>query len=118
MRIKFVLLIICCFLLVTPDAYAVSKKKLNERIERANNYLEEIMNIPDSEIPYTLLRSCRGIVIIRQYRAGFIFGGKVGVGVALKRDIKTGVGVHPPLLRVPRGVLDCKLEGKRLMRYF
>ena len=114
MRIKFVLLIICCFLLVTPDAYAASKKKLNERIERANNYLEETMNIPDAKIPFTLLRSCHGIVIIRQYRAGFIFGGKVGVGVALKRDIKTGIWSAPTFVANAEGSFGLQIGGQAI----
>ncbi|MHC4183338.1 MAG: lipid-binding SYLF domain-containing protein [Planctomycetota bacterium] len=114
MRIKFVLLIICCFLLVTPDAYAVSKKKLNKRIERANNYIEEIMNIPDAEIPFTLLRSCHGIVIIRQYKAGFIFGAKGGVGVALQRDIKTGKWSAPTFVANAEGSFGLQIGGQAI----
>ena len=70
------------------DVYAVSRKKLNERIERANNYLEDVMEILDTRIPSALLRKSHGVVIIRQYKAGFIFGVKGGKGVALKRDKK------------------------------
>ncbi len=114
MRIKFVLLIICCFLLITPDAYAVSKEKLNKRIERANNYIEEIMNIPDAGIPFTLLRSCHGIVIIRQYRAGFIFGVKGGVGVALKRDIKTGKWSAPTFVANAEGSFGLQIGGQAI----
>ncbi len=90
MRIKILVLMICCSFLVIPDVYAVSKEKLNERIERANNYLEDVMEIPDTRIPSALLRKSHGVVIIRQYKAGFIFGVKGGKGVALKRDKKTG----------------------------
>ena len=81
---------ICCSFLFIPDVYAVSKKKLNERIERANNYLEEVMEIRDTRIPSSLLRKSHGVVIIHQYKIGFIFGVKGGKGVALKRDKKTG----------------------------
>lgn len=95
MRIKYVLLIICCFFLITSNVYAASKEKLNARIERANNYLEEIMEIPETGIPSTLMKSCQGIIIMRQYRAGFIFGVKGGVGVASKRDLKTGKWSSP-----------------------
>ena len=64
-----------------------SKEKLNARIERANHYLRsKIMEIPETEIPSTLMRSCQGIIIMRQYRAGFILGAKAGIGVALKRE--------------------------------
>lgn len=103
MRIKFVLLMICCFLLVTPDVYAVSKKKLNERIERVNNYLVDIMEVPDTAIPSSLLKKCQGVVIIRQYKAGFIFGAKVGKGVALKKDKKTGKWSAPSFVTSAEG---------------
>ncbi len=109
MRIKFVLLIICCFLLITPDAYAVSKKKLNERIERANNYLEEIMESPDTAIPSSLLKSCHGAVIIRQYKAGFIFGVKGGKGVALKKDKKTGKWSAPTFVTSGEGSVGLQI---------
>ena len=112
MRIKFVLLIICCFLLVTPDAYAVSKEKLNERIERANNYLEEIMNIPDTAIPTSLLKKCQGVVIIRQYKAGFIFGAKGGEGVALQRDIKTGIWSAPAFVASAEGSFGLQIGAQ------
>ena len=90
MKIKLVLSIACClFLAVTSNVYAVTKEKLDNRINRANSYLEEIMEIPEISIPSTLLKSCQGIIIMRQYNAGFIFGAKVGQGVALTRNIKT-----------------------------
>jgi lipid-binding SYLF domain-containing protein len=90
LKIKLVLSVVCClFLVVTSNAYAVSKEKLIKRINRSNNYLEEIMKIPETSIPSTLLKSCQGIIIMRQYNAGFIFGVKGGSGIALKRDIKT-----------------------------
>jgi len=90
LKIKLVLSIACClFLAVTSNVYAVTKEKLDNRINRANSYLEEIMEIPETSIPSTLLKSCQGIIIMRQYKAGFIFGVKGGAGIALKRDIKT-----------------------------
>ncbi|MCP4253481.1 MAG: lipid-binding SYLF domain-containing protein [Candidatus Scalindua sp.] len=90
MKIKLVLSIACCiFLAVTSNVYAITKEKLTDRINRSNNYLEEIMGIPETSIPSTLLKSCQGIIIMRQYNAGFIFGAKAGQGIALTRDITT-----------------------------
>ncbi len=103
MIIKILVLMICCSFLVIPDVYAVSKKKLNERIERANNYLEEVMEIPDTKIPSSLLKKSHGVVIIRQYKVGFIFGVKGGKGVALKRDKKTGKWSAPVFVTSAEG---------------
>lgn len=111
---RYVLLIICCFLLVASDTYAASKKKLNNRIEKARNYIVETMEIPDTAIPSALLKSCQGIVIIRQYRAGFIFGVKGGVGVALKRDIKTGNWSAPAFVANAEGSFGLQIGGQAI----
>ncbi|MGR3303455.1 MAG: lipid-binding SYLF domain-containing protein [Candidatus Scalindua sp.] len=103
MRIKILVLMICCSFLIIPDVYAVSRKKLNDRIERAVNYLEEVMEIPDTRIPSSLLRKSHGVVIIRQYKIGFIFGVKGGKGVALKRDKKTGEWSAPSFVTSVEG---------------
>ncbi len=113
MRIKYVLLIICCFFLITSNVdAAVSKEKLNARIEKANNYLEEIMAIPETEIPSTLMKSCQGIIIMRQYRAGFIFGAKAGMGVALKRDISTGKWSPPTFVASGEASFGLQIGGQ------
>jgi len=114
MRIRLVLLITCCFLLVTSETYAISKKKLNDRIERYNNYLEEVMEIPDTAIPSKLLKSCKGILIMRQYKAGFIFGAKGGAGVALKRDIKTGKWSAPTFVSNAEGSFGFQAGGQAI----
>lgn len=114
MRIKLVLLITCCFLLVNSEAYAISKKKLNERIERYNNYLNEVMEIPETEIPSNLLQSCKGILIMRQYKAGFIFGVKGGAGVALKRDKETGKWSAPSFVSNAEGSVGFQIGGQAI----
>jgi len=109
MRMKFVLLVICCFILFTHDVYAVSKKKLNERMERVNNYLIEVMETPDMAIPSSLLKKCHGVVIIRQYKAGFIFGVKGGKGVALKKDRKTDKWSAPSFVSSGEGSVGLQI---------
>ncbi len=114
MRIRLVLLITCCFFLVTSDVYAISKKKLNDRIERYNNYIEEVMEIPETAVPSTLLKSCKGILIMRQYKAGFIFGVKGGSGVALKRDTKTGKWSAPTFVANAEGSFGLQIGGQAI----
>lgn len=114
MRIKLVLLITCCFLLVNSETYAISKKKLNDRIERYNNYLDEVMEIPDTEIPSNLLKSCKGILIMRQYKVGFIFGVKGGSGVALKRDKETGKWSAPSFVTNAEGSFGFQIGGQAI----
>lgn len=114
MKIRYPFLITCCLLLIASDASAISKKKLNERIERYNTYLEETMVTPDTEIPTNLLRCCYGIVITRQYKAGFIFGVKGGAGVALKRDMKTGKWSAPTFVANAEGSFGLQIGGQAI----
>jgi lipid-binding SYLF domain-containing protein len=65
-------------------------QKLNDRIERAEWVLETIMVDASSTIPRNLLRQAKGIIILNQYRAGFIFGGQGGNGVLIVRNPQTG----------------------------
>ncbi|MHC4307127.1 MAG: lipid-binding SYLF domain-containing protein [Planctomycetota bacterium] len=113
MKIKLVLSVVCCLLLVaTSNVYAITKEKLIKRINRSNNYLEEIMKIPETSIPSTLLKSCQGIIIMRQYKAGFIFGAKVGQGIALKRDIKTRKWSAPSFVASGEGSFGLQIGGQ------
>ena len=113
MKIKLVLSIVCClFLVVTSNTYAVSKEKLDYRINRANSYLEEIMTIPEISIPSTLLKSCQGIIIMRQYKAGFIFGAKGGQGIALTRDIKTHKWSAPAFVASAEASFGLQIGGQ------
>lgn len=113
MKIKLVLPIACClFLAVTSNVYAVTKEKLTKRINRSNDYLEEIMGIPETSIPSTLLKSCQGIIIMRQYKAGFIFGAKVGQGIALKRNIKTRKWSAPSFVASAEASFGLQIGGQ------
>ncbi len=113
-KIKYVLLLICCFSLITSNVYAASKEKLNARIESASNYVEEIMEIPETGIPSNLMKSCHGIIIMRQYRAGFIFGAKVGMGVALKRDITTDKWSPPAFVTSGEASYGLQIGGQAI----
>ena len=80
--------------------------KTHDRLEkRGAKIATTIANIQiedESRIPSTVIKAAKGIIILRQFEAGFIFGGKGGFGVALQRKangdwgapawIKTGEG--------------------------
>jgi len=65
--------------------------KLDERIWKAKEILRQIMQSPDQSIPEELYAKCKAIAIYPSVIKGaFIFGGKWGQGVVLKRDDPTG----------------------------
>ena len=64
--------------------------------------LHSIQRDAFSGIPASVLSRAKGVIILRQHEAGFIFGGKGGIGIAMIRDssgrwgppawLKTGAG--------------------------
>ena len=64
--------------------------RLEKRVEKISDYFEEVMNSPESKIPAGLLGKANGIIIMRQFKVGIGVGIKVGGGIALVRDQKSG----------------------------
>jgi lipid-binding SYLF domain-containing protein len=65
-------------------------EKLADRLTTAEWVLETIMVDATSTIPRNLLAQAKGLIILNQYRAGFIFGGQGGTGVLIIRNPHTG----------------------------
>lgn len=60
-------------------------------VTNAEHVLDEIMATSDKSIPRDLLARCKAIVIYPTViKGGFIFGGRYGKGVVVRRDKKSG----------------------------
>ncbi|MCL5674228.1 MAG: lipid-binding SYLF domain-containing protein [Candidatus Omnitrophica bacterium] len=71
---------------------------LDRRITRAKTYLDDINMAPDRGIPATLLSDCKGIIFMRVYNAGFVFGIKGGYGIVLVKNQRTKEWSAPAFL--------------------
>lgn len=73
-----------------PPAPALAPDQ--ERIVlNAQHVLDEMMDSPDKAIPRDLLARCKAIVIYPTViKGGFIFGGRYGKGVVVRRDKESG----------------------------
>ena len=70
-----------------PDAHAArNRDKLDRRIRQSADYFEAVMLSRRAQVPPALLRKASGIIIMRQFKAGFIVGLKGGGGIAMVRD--------------------------------
>lgn len=72
-----------------PPAQSFSgpNAKLDYRIWKAQEILRQVMQIPAQSIPEELLSKCKAIAIYPSvFKGAFIFGGKWGQGVVLKKD--------------------------------
>ena len=97
------------------DPAEAEKQRRDEaeiRLQRAEEYLRDIQKSDDESIPTELFNECRGIIIIRQYKAGFIIGGKGGRGVALLKDEKTGQWSAPAFISTAEGSIGWQIGGQ------
>jgi len=94
MRKLLVVLLLIGF--VTPAISADEEEKAKEintkasaRIEAAGTVLDEIQNAPDQRIPEEVLGSAECVAVVPSLlKAGFVFGGRYGKGVASCRTEK------------------------------
>ncbi len=91
---------------------AASHEELRQRIFDADEYLRETMEAADTKIPQDLIKKARGIIIMRQYKFGFIFGARGGHGVALARDEKTGEWSAPAFVKTGEGSFGFQFGGQ------
>lgn len=72
--------------LLASMAFADAKEDSVERLQNAGDVLKQIMDTPDKGIPEEVLDGAKCIVVVPHLiKAGFIFGGKHGRGVASGR---------------------------------
>jgi len=121
MMISKYLIHICKALLVlfvfASPVHADLKADCVTRIERSRTYLEEIMRAPDLSIPQNIFKDCKGIMIMRQYKAGFIFGAKGGYGIAMVRN-KKGNWSPPSFIKSGEGSFGFQIGGQSVDSIF
>lgn len=103
---------IMVFLFLCTSVFAAPPRALIKRIDQAKEILDDIMEAPDTEIPAALIEKCRGVIIMKQYKAGFIFGIKGGFGVALVKDEKTGQWSPPAFVKAGEGSYGVQIGGQ------
>jgi lipid-binding SYLF domain-containing protein len=66
-----------------------AREDATDRLDKATNVVHEIMGAPDSGIPEEVLEHAKCIAVVpHMVKAGFVFGGKGGKGVATCRTAK------------------------------
>jgi SH3 domain-containing YSC84-like protein 1 len=82
------------------------------RIELAAGVLEKFVTDPRERIPANLLRSAQGIAIIPNIvQAGFIVGGRRGVGIVMVRDAQ-GNWTNPAFVTLTGGSLGLQFGAQ------
>jgi len=82
---KFSLL--CLSLLTAVATFAASandpRRELVARVDSCEAIIKEMMENPETAIPQSVLQQATAIIIVNQFKAGFIFGFKGGYGVVM-----------------------------------
>ncbi|MEJ2695018.1 MAG: lipid-binding SYLF domain-containing protein [Candidatus Sulfobium sp.] len=88
--------------IVLPPKARAERKEL-AKIEDATAVLQQIVSIPEKNIPPALLRNAGGIAIIPGViKAGFILGGRYGTGVLMVRN-QEGEWSYPSFISLTGG---------------
>jgi len=79
------------------------REKLAEKITTLEYTLDVVMGKAETSIPPSALAEAKGIVIVHQYRVGFIIGGQAGAALLSARNPQTG-DWGPPVMLNPGGL--------------
>jgi SH3 domain-containing YSC84-like protein 1 len=64
----------------------VSRADIVDRVETCEAILQEFQSRPESAIPASVLQRAKAIIILNQFKAGFLIGVKDGYGVIMVRQ--------------------------------
>ncbi|MCD8352335.1 MAG: lipid-binding SYLF domain-containing protein [Planctomycetaceae bacterium] len=107
-----VLCLLAVVLLGGGYGWAASRSEVANKLEDFRQFFVDFQLAPDSGIPGDLLAECYGVIIMRQYKAGFIFGARVGHGVIFMHDRFTGEWSPPAFVRSADGSFGFQIGGQ------
>ncbi|MBF8259310.1 MAG: hypothetical protein HW377_1684 [Actinobacteria bacterium] len=106
------LLVITAVALAIVSTQAFASGKETEKVESATEALEEIMAIPETGIPPSLLRDAHGIAIIPSViKVGFVLGGRYGRGILTVRG-KDGRWSAPVFVSIAGGSVGWQIGAE------
>lgn len=112
---KFLTAIFCLTALAAwlPAANEFNRAAVVSRLDTCEAILQQIQGNMKTAIPADILRRAKGIVIVNQFQAGFIFGIKDGYAVALVRR-PNGKWSVPAFLRAGEFSFGLQAGGKSI----
>jgi SH3 domain-containing YSC84-like protein 1 len=86
---KLTSVLLACCVACSAASAATEQEIVDQSVKIVHNFYE----MPERQIPRSIMRNARGLAIIRVLKAGFVFSGKGGQGVVVAR---TGHGWSGP----------------------
>jgi len=110
---KFLLALFCAALAGPLSAAGFNRASVVERLDTCEAILQDLQGNVKTAIPADILHRAKGIVIVNQFQAGFIFGLKDGYAVALVRR-PNGKWSVPAFLRTGEFSFGLQAGGKSI----
>ena len=108
-NVPLLAIVLLCF---CTTVQAASRYEVADRLEQFRQFFVDFQYAPDAGIPGDLLAECYGVIIMRQYKAGFVFGVKGGDGVIFLHDRMTGEWSAPGFVRTAEGSFGFQIGGQ------
>jgi lipid-binding SYLF domain-containing protein len=106
-------LLLISFVWGVVEAAGKDRTKLDVEIRQSGDLLDLLQADPRTAIPAQVLAKAEGIVIMREYKAGFVIGVKGGRGVAMVRDHHTGRWSPPAFVNSGEGSFGWQIGGEK-----
>ena len=98
---------------VALPALAESKNKIDAQVRDLTDYFEKVQKDADTAVPAEILSKADGLIIMRTYKAGFIFGVAGGHGVAIVKNETTGKWGPVGFVKSGEGSFGFQAGGQR-----
>src|SRR6478672_6042867 len=92
---------------------AASKNKLDARVRDLTDYFESVQKDATKAIPAEILSKAEGLIVMRNYKAGFIVGVAGGGGVAIVKNKASGKWGPIGFLKAGEGSFGFQAGGQR-----
>jgi SH3 domain-containing YSC84-like protein 1 len=111
-KLLWLFAIVClCAMSFAADDQTSKDSKASDRVQAAAEVLDEIQNTPDRGIPQGILNSAECVAVVpSMLKAGFIFGGKYGRGLASCRTPKGWSS--PAFFKIEGGSFGFQIGGQ------
>jgi len=98
---------------VFAQGFKKDPDKLDDKLRNFASYLDTLQGNPQTKIPPQVLQHARGVIIMRQVKAGFGIGFQAGSGVAVVRDLQTGAWSPPAFITSMEGSYGFQIGGQK-----
>ena len=112
-KMKRLVLAACILAMLSANALAgATREDVANRLEDFRKFFVDFQYAPDNAIPGDLLADCYGVIIMRQYKAGFVVGLKGGDGAIFMHDRYSNAWSAPGFLASAEGSFGFQIGGQ------